>query len=269
MLGAMRRSIALTPLLLLGCDLISQATATVVVGGIVAATPEVKYAGFYDVRSEVTANVWLGERASSTSTEAPEPLSGATVSIGVGGKAIRLPETSERGVYATTSVDDASLTYQAGATYTFDAVVTETHGGETVAPARLTAQDLALTPALGGGGVLPNIGTHAQGTALSVTWPTTAGKYGLVTVFRADQSNPSQPALVFDNRPQNAKAVLDLVLGTPPTSLEVPATAFSEPGLYALMLVAADRGELRDNTSIASPLLVGSGAAVLFTVGTP
>ncbi len=251
-----------------GCDLISQATATIVVGGIVVASPEIRYAGFYDVPSEVSANVWLGERASATSQEAPTPVSNATVIVNAGARAVTLPETDEPGVYATNSVDNASLVYEAGTTYVFDAVITETHGGETVAPQKLTADALTVTPALGAS-VLPDLGTHTANTALTVGWPKEFGKYGVVTVFRADKANPTKPQLVFDNRPKTAKQVLDLVLGNPPETIEVPASTFAQDGLYALILVASERGELRDNTSIASPLLVGSGAAKLFTIGTP
>ena len=107
----MRRLLWLTALSLVACDLIAQATATIVVGGLVAATPELRYMGYFDVTSQVTANVWVGERASGTSTEAPTPVSGADVALAFGGKSVRLTESSaERGVYATTSVDDAALT---------------------------------------------------------------------------------------------------------------------------------------------------------------
>lgn len=265
------RRLAFVPLFLapLGCDLIQQATATIVVGGIVAGSPELKYAGFYDVPSEVTASVWLGERASATSQEAPVAVSNANVTITIGARQVSLPETSERGVYATTSVESANLVYEAGATYVFEAVITETHGGETVAPTRLTADDLSLTPAPGTNAAFPGLGTHAKGAALTVGWPTSAGKYGVVTVLRADPAQPSRPELVFDNRPQTAQEILDLVLGTPPTTIEIPAGTFARDGLYAVILVAAERGDLLDNTSIASPLLVGSGAAALLVVGTP
>lgn len=260
----------LAPLLVpLGCDLISQATATIVVGGIVVATPEVKYAGFYDVPSEVSANVWLGERASATSQEAPAPLSGVSVFVTVGSRQVSIPETDEPGVYATTSLEQANLVYEPGTTYVFEAVLTETHGGETEAPQRLTEGAVTLTPALPDSAVLPGLKTHSANTALSVSWSPEYGKYGLVTVLRADKTNPTQPQLVFDNRPKTAKQVLDLVLGTPPTTIEIPATTFAQDGLYALVVAATERGEIRDNTSIASPLLVGSGTAVLFTVGTP
>jgi hypothetical protein len=253
-----------------GCDLVKSATSTIIVSGLVIATPEIKYTGFFDVKSEVGATSWVGKRESGTSTEEPDPISGADVSVTAAGKAIALEETDQPGIYLKTSVEDANLVYQEGATYVFDAIVpgsSETHGGEGVAPPKLTSSSLSFEPALSPHPMVQQIKTHSANSALKVSWDSGFGRYAYVSVFRADKTNPDKPQQVFDTRPKTAKEVLDFVLGEPPTSVTVPAEVFNTDGLYALLLVAVNKGGPRTNTFVGSPYLVGSGAVELFAIG--
>lgn len=251
-----------------GCDLIESATSTIIVSGLLIASPEVQYPGLFDVKAEVVATSWVGERESGTSTEEPDPISGADVDVS-GPAQIQLEEI-DSGIYSKTSLEDAALTYQEGATYTFDATVpgqNEAFGGTGVAPPRLQAGDLTFEPALGVHPMIAQLKTHAQNTALRVDWGEQFGRYAYVTVFRAERSAPDRPQQIFDTRPKTAKEVLDFVVGDPPATVDIPAEIFDRDGLYAVVLVAANKGNTRTNTFVGSPYLIGSGAVEVFAIG--
>ena len=55
--------------------------------------------------------------------------------------------------------------------------------------------------------------------------------------------------------------------GYAPTSVDIPASVFAQDGLYAVLIVAANKGGPRSNTFLGSPLLAGSGAAEFFAIG--
>ena len=104
--------------------------------------------------------------------------------------------------------------------------------------------------------------------ALTLTGPEGFGRYPYVTVLRADANNPSNPQLVFDNRPEDAQAILQFVLGTPPTEQVIPADVFASDGIYVVILFALNRGtDLLPNTFLGSPILAGSGAPRFLLVG--
>ncbi|MCC7386630.1 MAG: hypothetical protein IT384_32630 [Deltaproteobacteria bacterium] len=267
------RCLALSSVLPLvaGCDLFEAVSSTLIVSGLVVGTPELTLQGYFAVPAETAATAWVGERASETSTDEPTPISGVPVTVTAAGRALTLKELAgQKGVYAVSSLEDAALVYQAGATYVFDAEIEgEKHGGQGDAPPKLEAGAVTFTPALTANTTIPAIKTHQRNTSLTVTWGEQYGRYAYVSVFRADPNNPQQPELVFDTRPKSAKEVLDFVIGSPPTSVEVPPNTFDRDGVYALVLVAANKGGPRTNTFIGSPYLVGSATAELFAIGIP
>lgn len=249
------------------CDLIEGVTATKIVSGIVIATPELRLAGSFDVKSETVATAWIGQRDSPTSTAEPSPLTGLDVKLTSPGGTFKLAEqASTPGVYLVSSTSQAGLTYQAAANYALDAVIQgATYGNDGTAPPRLDAGSLTFTPTLGTG-QLQGVRTHARNAALTVQWPSTAGRYAYVSVLRAKPNAPTEPEFVFDNRPETAGEILSFVLGDPKSSIEIPASTFATSGLYAVVVVAMNKGTPRSGTFSGSPMLVGSGAATLLSI---
>lgn len=252
-----------------GCNLIKSATSTTIVSGLLIASPEVKQAGFYDVPSEVLATSWVGQRESVTSTKEPTPITGAQVSVQFGNSTVTLKEQSgQPGVYVASSVDSASLKYQPGSSYRFEAVtMSDMHGGDVDAPPQLAANALTFSPALISDPMLPEFKRHTKNAALSVSWPKDAGRYAYVTVLRANRANPQSPTQVFDTRPKTAQEILNFIFGDPPASVDIPGATFAADGLYAVVLVAVNKGSPDANTFAGSPILAGSGAASFFAIG--
>lgn len=272
---ALFRSTVLTAPLLFGCDLLNSAQATVIVGGILASSPEMILENQFNVPAQVVASAWVGERASATSTEVPLPIANADVAVTFSGNRVVLPAQAEPGLYGQTNSDDPALIYVPGGSYTFRAALPDDRSieyGGTIgeAPNMLSPAAMVLTPQPSPIVGSTDVGNHPRGTALTVTWPEGFGRYTYVSVVRANPSQPEAPTLVFDNRPESTQEVLELVLGTPPTQQDIPAQTFAEDGLYAVILVAMDRGnDLLPNTFLGSPVLVGSGAARFLAVGVP
>lgn len=261
----------------LGCDALESATATTVVAGTLVRTPELSVPGQFDVPAEVLASAWVGERASATDTGEPTPIRGADVDITFAGNRVALPEQSQAGFYATNTIEDpdSGLVYMGGLTYTVRASLDDgsaaEYGGTVTAPTPLSPAALELSPepteaVPGFDGVL----RHPKSSALTVSWAEGQfGRYAYVSVFRARPSDPDNPELVFDNRPESAGETIEFILGTPPTSIEVPADTFAEDGLYGVVVVIMDKHDsLLPNTFLGSPILAGSGAAVVLAVGT-
>ena len=252
-----------------GCDL----TATTVVAGTLVSTPALEVPGQFNVKAEVIASAWVAERDSATSTNEPTPLQGATVSVTFPGNRVALVEESQPGLYLTTSVDDAALQYVDGTQYTFraslpDGSVAE-YGGSVTAPSRLTPAALTLSPQPTE--VFPDlaqVGVHPKNTALTVSWASEQyGRYAYVSVFRAKADDLENPELVFDNRPESAEEIIQFILGTPPTSVTIPAETFAQDGIYGVVVVIMNKHDrLLPNTFLGSPVLAGSGAAVLLGV---
>jgi hypothetical protein len=253
-----------------GCDL----TATTVVAGTLVLTPEIKVPGQFDVAAEVVASAWVAERESATSTTEPKGIKGATVGITFPGNRVELPEEgSQDGLYLTTSVDDAALEYLDGTQYTFRATLPDgsvaEYGGTVKAPTRLSPAVLTLDPTPTA--VFPDltqVGVHPKNTALTVSWPAEQyGRYAYVSVFRAKANDLENPELVFDNRPESAEEIIQFILGTPPTSVSIPADTFAQDGIYGVVVVIMNKqDDLLPNTFLGSPILAGSGAAILLGV---
>ncbi len=257
-----------------GCDFLDSATSTTIVGGILLRTPEIQVDGALDVPAEVVATAYVGERESATSTAEPNPIRGANVQVTFAGNTIALQEQTEpntEGFYMENSIQSMSLEYT-NTTYAFDARLpgsADTRlGGSVTAPLALTPAAITLSPS-----PMPDTlpmgidGRHAPNTQLVLTWPTQHGKHGYVVVLRADLNDVENPQLVYDNRPETAGDLLQFVLGTPPSELTVPASAFAQDGVYAVTLVTLDKGEPFSGTFLGSPFLAGSGATVVLGVG--
>ncbi len=254
-----------------GCDeLVDTITATVVVAGTLIQTPEVKLAGQFDVQAETLASVWFGERDSPTSTNEPMPLSGAELQITFGGNAVTLPESSEKGLYSQNSLTDSNLSFEGGIAYTFEGKPsgnTTTYGGTVTAPTPLTPAAIQLSPQPGQAipGV-PQALQHPINTALQVSWERQYGAHGYVTVFRANPNDPQNPEQVFDNTPKTAQEIIEFIIGTAPRQVDIPASTFSQAGVYAVVLAAMDKGQALPNTFIGSPILAGSAQVVFLGV---
>lgn len=251
-----------------GCELLQMAQATVVVSGLVVATPELRHAGYFDVDSKTVASAWVGERDGPTSTREPKAVLDASVTVTMNGHAITLPADAEtEGLYQIDSEDDPSLSFATGMEYVFDAQFADMHGGSATAPQPLQASDLVMEPKPTTHPLLPGMLLHEKDTALKIDWPKTSGRYSYVSVYRADPENPEDPELVFDTRPDDSADAIRMFGDDPPEKVLIAAEHFAEDGLYAVVLVAGDKGKPRVNTFLGSPFLVGSGAAVLMAVG--
>ncbi|MEO1336192.1 MAG: hypothetical protein AAFV29_11140, partial [Myxococcota bacterium] len=244
--------------MLCGCDLLDSATATTVLGGLVVATPATSIPNRLELDAEVFASAWVGERASPTSTAAPTPIGTATVDLTSASGAVSLPVTdAANGVYFQSSLTDANLVYVGGAQYQLTATIDGIRfGGSVEAPPALSPSGLVLDPTpTEQVPNLPDVGIHPANTALTVSWGSQFGRYAYLVVFREDPNAPTQPVLVYDNRPDTIAETLAFVQGTPPTSIRIPADTFAQDGLYAVTLVAMNRADdLLPDTFIGSPI---------------
>lgn len=256
--------------ILAACDLLESAQSTIVTAGVIAASPEIQLDNYFDVKSQTLATEYLGQRASATSDEAPTPIGGADVTIQFAGNTVELKETSEKGVYETDSITNNKLIYAEGQTYAFVTDIPGNDagpfGGAVKSPTRLSPASLTLTPTPMPVDMVPNVYSHPKMTDLQVSWTQMNGRFAWVTVFRATNLM-DQPEQVFDSRPKNAQEMIKFILGTPPTSITIPASTFDRDGAYAVLVVAAEKGDLKTNTFLGSPILAGSGEKVLLAVG--
>ncbi len=268
-----------SPLVFAGCDLVSSATSTTVVAGVLASTPDINVGDQFKVKSQTVVTTYVGQRDSVTSSNAPTPITGANVTVQFGGNSVKLAEQmgmgQQAGFYTATSVQNMNLTFADGQLYTFNALLPgDAHGGTVTAPTKLVLANFDFQPALQPFmTTYPNVYKFTKNTDLTVTLKVmTAGHYWYVTVLRADTAHPDQPQQVyasppFDKNPPSAEGILNFIVGTPPTSLMIPGSTFSQDGAYAVLLVAMDNGTPNKNTFLGSPLLAGSGVALILAVG--
>lgn len=277
----MKLTLPLTAALIVGaggCRLLEMAQSAMVVSALVVATPELSYPGYLEVEPHVVASAWIGQRPSATSVE-PTPVSGLDVSVTFQGRTLALAEHEEEaGLYLLESDDEPALDYHAGETYAFETTVqtepspgqpatSSRHGGEAVAPTRLRPEAVEVSPAMERHPLAPALNLHQRGTAMTISWAPEYGRLSYVSVLRGDPDNPETPVLTFDTRPETASEMLEMAVGDAPTSVEIPASAFEDDGIYAVVLVALDKGLPSDTTFLGSPILAGSGTAVLVAVG--
>jgi hypothetical protein len=274
---SMKRFLALFPLFgvaLAGCDLINQATSTTILGGAIVASPDISLMNQFTVKSQAAALAYVGSRSSPTDTSDPTPILGADVSLSFAGNTVKLTEAmgDTQGLYTADSIHNPQLMFVDGQTYTFSATLMgqmTPHTGVIKAPNKLQTSQITTSPVLMPYSMnFPDVFKLAKNTDLTVTWPAASGNFAYVTVFRADPNNMSNPMQVFDSPPhKTAGDILKLVLGTPPSSITIPGATFSQDGAYAIVLVTMDNGTPDDTTFIGSPILAGSGAALILGVG--
>jgi len=244
--------------------------------------------------------VGVGERESVTSTNPPTPVTGAQVTLSFQDAAgvdqnVQVCEatgtSSAQGGYQATSVAGAAcaaanLTYVPNRHYTTTIVKgADNYTLDIQAPAAIPATDVTFSPnfqatteTIGTFGAVPKL---AINSALTVTWPS-HGKNVFVTVFRINyngadwsltnvskQSNwtPDQTQPIWDNVPRDATGMLDVITGTPATTVTIPATAFAKAGAYALMVTLTEiSSTTSSNLSVGSSALAGEGTGFVFVV---
>ncbi len=247
------------------------------------------------------AMVGVAQRDSITSTATPKPVTGATVSLSYADAAgtsqtVSLCEgaQSAAGTYETSSLAGtpcaSALGYVAGSTYkTTIETAKDTYTLSVKAPNPLAASAVSFTPALADANVpaqLSPMYEHGLNDALTVSWTLPAadqGKNVFLTVARInfnsaadmsrvqDATNPSNWTVeskfpVWTNVPQTPNDMMDVVTGTPQTSAEIPATAFSQQGLYLLVVTVAELSDQTTGLSIASGALAGAPTGFIFVV---
>ncbi len=254
---------------LVGCDFLEDKPASTLVAALVVRTPSVSVPDRIEIATETSATVFVALLANPEST--PDPVGDASVQILFDGRAVSVPPlTPSAGTYAQSSLTDGSLTYVDGADYLVEARIDGiAFGGTVEAPPTLTPGALMLSPsptmAVAG---LPDVMVHPAMTELNISWLQSFGRYSYVTVFRADPNNPNNPEVMFDNQPSDTSDILEFTSGEPRTSQRIPAETFADDGLYAVTLVTMDiSDDLLSDTFDGSPILVGSGTAVLLAVG--
>jgi len=246
--------------------------------------------------------VGVAEKDSATSTKAPTPIDGALVHVswdtdtGTQEAALCGASASQPGTYAAANIEvpdfggcaDANLAYLPGTTYTTTIETSSAeHTIKVVAPPAIIPGDVAFTPALDTTSPIAGLALkgHALNEPLTVDWsgsPDAGDRHAFVTVVRinftgdsadpqsvltdtnwsADSSNP-----VFNSAPTDPSQMIDLVINPPETSVDIPATAFSQTGLYFLVVTTAELStDVSSNLAIGSGGLAGKGTAFVFFV---
>ena len=265
-------AVAATAFAATGCDLIESAEATTVVAGIVVRTPAISVPLHFDVPAQVEATAYVAERDGAASVDMPTPIGDAQVTLTFDGVELAMPiQDASTGVYFQTSLTEPDLTYVAGARYALVADINGSRfGGAVEAPDALTLAALTFSPQPTPDPNLSLAFDHPINTALSVSLASQTDRYTYVTVLRADTDDLENPQVVFDNRPATTAELLQFVVGAPPTSQEIPANVFADPGLYAVVLVAMNNADdLLTDTFGGSPILAGSGATLFLLVEQP
>ncbi len=281
-----------------GCD---KLLATVIGVGITTETPNPTQAQGLDsdlaailpfndpdigLKQAVGSAVGLGERESSTSTAAPDPLEGASVKLLWPGKQVSLcPDADAPGSYAVTSVPgdacgNAALEYLDGVTYTTRVETSDDiYTMDVTLPPAINAQTVVFAPVAtpttyqspaAPDITLERIDLSTLGSGLNVNWGTT-DRNAFLTVVRINYGGPGPAATandflnatwtpepgnpIFDNFPKDAGAMADLIINAPETSATVPATVFDTAGLYLLVLTPVEMSEVTSDN-----LMLGSGA---------
>ncbi|MEO0811779.1 MAG: hypothetical protein AAFY60_02870 [Myxococcota bacterium] len=231
----------------------------------------------------------ISERDSVTDTSAPEPLSGAQVTLESTTAVVGLcelvgtaPGTYQVTTQPSTGCDGTGLEYVENSKYV-TAIETNTERYTlTVESAPGPVETVTFAPAFGSGG-LGGVPTHPSGMPLSVDWSANGGELdGFVTVFRIDfagdesmpqdvvtatnwQASANNP--VFDNFPRTGGDALDFVLGDPVQSVTVPGAVLTTSGLYLVLVTAVDIStDVSSNLSLGSSALAGAGRAWAFWI---
>jgi hypothetical protein len=220
----------------------------------------------------------LAEKESVTSTAAPTPIPGALVQLEWDSSAIDVCEINPQdpdGTYGASSIPSAdcgddTLAYAEGSEYTTTFETgSDLYSITVTAPPAIDAGNVAFSPAMTSAGVYGITGLKQHdGGDLLVDWsadPSANDRHAFLTLVRINFSGtdpladnawtPDANNPVYDNAPREPGAMIDLVLNEPVTHVTIPASAFSEEGIYLLILTPAEL-----STSVSSNLALGSGA---------
>lgn len=285
---------------ILGCD---QLTATVQGVSVLTQTPRLTEIqglpiSLTDAVANAAASAELGtvialaaisERDSVTDTSAPEPLSGAQVTlegpnaiVGLCELTATAPGTYQVTTQPSTGCDGTRLEYVVNAKYVTAIETSSERYTLSVEAAPEPVDQVTFSPAFGAGG-LGGVPTHPSGAPLSVDWSDNARELdGFVTVFRlefvGDPNDPSdvvtasswQPAAsnpVFDNFPRTGGEALEFALGDPVSSTTIPGDVLSPRGLYLAVITAVELSdEVSSNLTLGSSALAGAGRAWAFWI---
>ncbi len=279
-----------------GCD---RLTATVVGVSVLTSSPDMATAeGFPTSLASVfptdpafsgatAVAVGLGERESATSTSAPQPMGGASVTISFGGSTLEVCE-ADTGSYLATSIpgdcEQPSLDYLEDETYVTEIETSDdVHSVRITAPAAIPVSSISLStdpcavvnrydPDSSNSFTSDTFCKHTRNQGMTVDWSSDSAaseRNTFVTLLRfnfsgdgsaasfvddtkwlADPGNP-----VFDNAPRDPGGMTDLVLETPATSADIPGSVFDTTGMYLLVVTNTEL-----STDSSSSLVLGSGA---------
>jgi len=249
------------------CELVESATADRVLAGTVMATPEYDFNGtaFGDagytapdggsllppVPSQTVAQIFFGSRDPKDLTKPPTGVSGAKVSLSVGGKSYSLTDKGS-GNYMLTTIENKEFVYQPGAEYK----LTITNGGNTytasvTAPQEERVQQFHATPGI------PL--DHTANQQLQVPRER-VDNIAFTTVVPMSQAGKGDPT--YTDFPSKPLDLLDLVANDSKwkqKTITMPGTAFPQTGaVYLVNVAAVEKGDTSENLFTTSVFLVGS-----------
>jgi hypothetical protein len=201
--------------------------------------------------------MFLGDRPSSTSTQAPTGVAGAAVSA-TDTMGVNVTCADKGGGTYLADSTGGSLRYDPGAKYTFTAV----QGGNSYSSTG-TAPPPEQVAAFTG---VPIPVTVGQPYTLQRTPPAGGGQLGLafvtVTSVGAGSTTP-----LWTNAPQAPNDFLNLILNDGQwrtAQVVIPGSAFPTAGTYLIDLQAVERGTVQGSNLFAgSAILLGTGTAGL------
>jgi len=200
---------------------------------------------------------FFGQREGDGLTGAPVPVEGATLRA-TNGQAMWMLASQGSGAHALTSVEDVTLTYDAGATYSFTATSMGAEFTGEVREAPLPERITQLHPAAGFIDLGP--GTPYQLTRPDPE-PGAQRLLGFVTVLPI-AANGRQGNVTWSNVPQTPLEFLELVAGPSKwraTVVDIPGSAFPEPDRNYVILVQSAQLGFADSSNlfIGSAMIAG------------
>ncbi|OGQ90645.1 MAG: hypothetical protein A2289_06130 [Deltaproteobacteria bacterium RIFOXYA12_FULL_58_15] len=288
--------------LVVGCD---QLTATVSAGSLLTQTPDLANAeampaglaqalplGDLQLKAGVSVLVAAGERTSSTSTAAPEPIVDAQVILAWTDKQISVctvATAGAEGTYQSSNIANPSdcgnplLEYVEEETYiTRIETGSDLYSLSVTAPVPIAAPFVVLSPLTAAadhfGASLPS---HPRTTALSVDWgadPDLGERHAFVTLGRIRyiggagdallaSSWQADPEPVWDNFPRTASEMIEVVGSDPTTDATIEASSFDVTGAYILVITTTEISDVvSTNLFLGSNALAGAGTAFIFWV---
>ncbi len=289
----------ITATTLMGCDILTSDTTAIT---MLTRTPDVSSTTlppqlaamrtFQDALEPQSAVLTAVVKRPSLDAQDFEPVLGATVGLKFDTSQVDLcesPEADAAGTYRATTLEgdscsSSTLLYVENATYTTEITVgADTSTIQFTAPPPVDPNNISLAPALSSAADRSGITmpSHPTNTALTVDWSADAAagqRNGFITVFRVRLTDTGPAAAldannwqadskpVFDNLPREPRAMIDLLVQTPVSSVEIPATTFDKTGVYFVVLTAAELSTTTTKLALGSGALAGVGTVLSFWV---